>query len=121
MPKILMLMFASLVLCTSRAIADGLKISVIGAGKVGGTLGTLWVKAGHSVMFSSRHPEELTDLVKRAGPNARAGGGQRPGDSRFRRRQPGPGTRCPVGARQRLRAGHFPAGARQGRFAERPA
>ena len=73
MPGILFLMFASLVLCTSQAMADALKISVIGAGKVGGTLGTLWVKAGHSVMFSSRHPEELTDLVKSAGPNARAG------------------------------------------------
>ena len=73
MPGILFLIFASLVLCTSQAMADALKISVIGAGKVGGTLGTLWVKAGHSVMFSSRHPEELTDLVKSAGPNARAG------------------------------------------------
>ena len=73
MPRILFLMFASLVLCTSQAMADTLKISVIGAGNVGGTLGTLWIKAGHSVMFSSRHPEELADLVKRAGANARAG------------------------------------------------
>ncbi|MEX5669045.1 NAD(P)-binding domain-containing protein, partial [Pseudomonas neuropathica] len=62
-----------MVLCSSQALADTLKISVIGAGNVGGTLGTLWVKAGHSVMFSSRHPEELADLVKAAGPNARAG------------------------------------------------
>ncbi|WP_166360297.1 NADPH-dependent F420 reductase [Pseudomonas akapageensis] len=71
--RTLFLMFAGLVLCTSQAMADPLKISVIGAGKVGGTLGTLWVKAGHSVMFSSRHPEALTDLVKAAGPNAQAG------------------------------------------------
>jgi predicted dinucleotide-binding enzyme len=73
MARIVFLMIASLFLCTSQAMAAPLKISVIGAGNVGGTLGTLWVKAGHSVMFSSRHPEELTDLVKTAGGNARAG------------------------------------------------
>jgi len=71
--KVPSLAFAGMVLCASQAMADTLKISVIGAGNVGGTLGTLWVKAGHSVMFSSRHPEELTDLVKAAGPNSRAG------------------------------------------------
>lgn len=71
--RFVFLMFASLALCTSQAMADSLKISVIGAGNVGGTLGTLWVKAGHSVMFSSRHPEELKELVKSAGPNAQAG------------------------------------------------
>jgi 3-hydroxyacyl-CoA dehydrogenase len=69
MSRLLFLVFAGLILCTSQALADTLKISVIGAGNVGGTLGTLWVKAGHSVMFSSRHPEELQDLVKAAGPN----------------------------------------------------
>ncbi|VVO36110.1 NADPH-dependent F420 reductase [Pseudomonas fluorescens] len=73
MSRTLFLTFAGLVLCASQAMGDTLKISVIGAGNVGGTLGTLWVKAGHSVMFSSRHPEELADLVKTAGPNARAG------------------------------------------------
>lgn len=73
MRRILFLMFAGLVMCTSQVLAETLKISVIGAGNVGGTLGTLWVKAGHSVMFSSRHPEELADLVKSAGANARAG------------------------------------------------
>jgi predicted dinucleotide-binding enzyme len=73
MHRILFLMFAALVMCASQVMADTLKISVIGAGNVGGTLGTLWTKAGHSVMFSSRHPEELADLVKRAGANARAG------------------------------------------------
>lgn len=73
MPRILFLMFAGMVMCASQVIADTLKISVIGAGNVGGTLGTLWVQAGHSVMFSSRHPEDLTDLVKSAGPNAQAG------------------------------------------------
>ena len=30
-----------------------LRIGVIGSGKIGGTIGALWVKAGHSVLFSS--------------------------------------------------------------------
>src|SRR5690349_1908363 len=50
-----------------------LKIGVIGAGHIGGTIGGLWTKAGHPVFFSSRHPEELQDLVARLGPLARAG------------------------------------------------
>jgi 8-hydroxy-5-deazaflavin:NADPH oxidoreductase len=50
-----------------------LKLGFIGAGREGGALGTLFAKAGHPVMFSSRHPETLTDLVTGAGPNAKAG------------------------------------------------
>ena len=49
------------------------KIATIGAGREGGALGALFVKAGHPVMFSSRHPEELKDLVAGLGPLARAG------------------------------------------------
>jgi predicted dinucleotide-binding enzyme len=49
------------------------KIGVIGAGHIGGTIGGLWVKAGHPVLFSSRHPEELRDLVTRLGPLAQSG------------------------------------------------
>jgi 8-hydroxy-5-deazaflavin:NADPH oxidoreductase len=50
-----------------------LKLGFIGAGREGGALGTLFAKAGHPVMFSSRHPETLTDLISSAGPNAKAG------------------------------------------------
>jgi 8-hydroxy-5-deazaflavin:NADPH oxidoreductase len=50
-----------------------LKIATIGAGHIGGTLGTLWVKTGHPVMFSSRHPQELKGLVDGLGPLAHAG------------------------------------------------
>jgi 8-hydroxy-5-deazaflavin:NADPH oxidoreductase len=50
-----------------------LHLGFIGAGREGGALGTLFAKAGHKVMFSSRHPETLTDLVASAGPNAKAG------------------------------------------------
>jgi predicted dinucleotide-binding enzyme len=49
------------------------KIGVIGSGHIGGTIGGLWVKAGHPVFFSSRHPEELKDLVTSLGPLAQAG------------------------------------------------
>jgi 8-hydroxy-5-deazaflavin:NADPH oxidoreductase len=50
-----------------------MRIGIIGSGKIGGTVGGLWVKAGHPVLFSSRHPEELADLVKGLGPLAKAG------------------------------------------------
>lgn len=50
-----------------------LKIGTIGAGREGGALGTLFAKQGHPVMFSSRRPEELKDLVASAGPTAQAG------------------------------------------------
>jgi predicted dinucleotide-binding enzyme len=61
-----------------RAIAQAtggtkLRIGVIGSGHIGGTIGGLWVKAGHPVLFSSRHPEELKELVAGLGPLARAG------------------------------------------------
>ena len=42
----------------SMAVGDNsLKIGIIGAGKIGGTLGELWAKAGHRVYLSSRHPD----------------------------------------------------------------
>ncbi len=50
-----------------------LRIGVVGSGRIGGTIGGLWVKAGHPVLFSSRHPEELKDLVAQLGPLAQAG------------------------------------------------
>jgi predicted dinucleotide-binding enzyme len=50
-----------------------LKIGIIGSGRQGGAIGLLWAKAGHEVLFSSRHPEALGDLVAQAGPKARAG------------------------------------------------
>jgi predicted dinucleotide-binding enzyme len=55
------------------AAGSKMKIGIIGAGHIGGTIGELWVKAGHPVFFSSRHPEELKDLVARLGSLAQAG------------------------------------------------
>jgi len=50
-----------------------LPIGTIGAGHIGSTIGGLWIKNGHKVLFSSRHPEELKDLVAGLGPLAQAG------------------------------------------------
>jgi predicted dinucleotide-binding enzyme len=50
-----------------------MRVGVIGSGHIGGTIGGLWVKVGHPVFFSSRHPEELSDLVAGLGANAQAG------------------------------------------------
>jgi len=58
----------------TRAPAQSkLRIGVIGSGHIGGTIGGLWVKAGHPVLFSSRHPDELKDLVTSLGELAKAG------------------------------------------------
>lgn len=55
--------------------ADGrkLRIGTIGSGNVGGTLGEVWVKAGHEVMFSSRSLDHDKALAAKLGPRARAG------------------------------------------------
>jgi len=53
--------------------AAKVKIGVIGSGHIGSTIGGLWIKAGHQVLFSSRHPEELKSLVEGMGPLAKAG------------------------------------------------
>ena len=50
-----------------------LSISTIGAGREGGALGALFVKAGHRVMFSSRHPDTLKGLADELGLLARVG------------------------------------------------
>src|SRR5262249_19694290 len=52
---------------------DKLRIGVIGSGHIGGAIGGLWVKAGPPWLFSSRHPEELKDLVATLGSLARNG------------------------------------------------
>ena len=57
----------------AQTTGSPLKIGIVGAGREGGALGTLFVKAGHPVMFSSRHPDNLKDLVGGLGPLAKAG------------------------------------------------
>jgi predicted dinucleotide-binding enzyme len=50
-----------------------MKIGIVGSGRVGGTLGGVWVKKGHEVMFSSRNIEHDKALAAKLGPNACAG------------------------------------------------
>jgi predicted dinucleotide-binding enzyme len=60
-------------LAFSQSTPAKLKIGVIGFGHIGSTIGGLWIKAGHQVFFSSRHPEELKSMVDGLGPLAKAG------------------------------------------------
>ncbi|MFB3818593.1 MAG: NADPH-dependent F420 reductase [Candidatus Methylomirabilales bacterium] len=50
-----------------------MNIGIVGSGKIGGVVGKLWARAGHKVLFSSRHPERLDALVREAGQNASRG------------------------------------------------
>jgi len=51
----------------------GVRIGIIGAGMIGATMAKLWVDAGHHVMVSSRHPDDLQSLVQGLGDRASAG------------------------------------------------
>ncbi len=50
-----------------------MRIGIIGAGTMGGGLGLHWANAGHQILFSSRNPDQLMDLVQSAAPMASAG------------------------------------------------
>lgn len=50
-----------------------MQIGIVGAGLIGGTLATLFTRAGHEVaLANSRGPETLADTVAELGPRARA-------------------------------------------------
>jgi len=57
------------------ALAQGkpVKIGVIGSGKIGSTLGGLWAKAGHEIMFSDRDAEVAKRVAGEVGARGRAG------------------------------------------------
>lgn len=57
----------------TMAERNSMRIGIVGAGKVGGSLGKTWVRAGHQVLFSSRHPNRLKVLIEEAGPGAHCG------------------------------------------------
>src|SRR5450756_2147233 len=60
----------------ARAASDAtgkMKIGIVGSGRIGGTLGGIWVKAGHEVMFSSLDLDRDKALAASLGSNARAG------------------------------------------------
>ena len=50
-----------------------MKIGIIGTGEIGSALARHWGKAGHQLVISSRHPEQLQSLAKEIGPNVRVG------------------------------------------------
>src|SRR5438045_2930294 len=67
-----------LVLCAAMALPafaqrKPMKIGVIGSGRIGSTIGGLWVKAGHEVMFSDRDPEVAKKVAAELGSRAKAG------------------------------------------------
>jgi predicted dinucleotide-binding enzyme len=71
------IMAVSAILAPLRALAQAaggkLRVGIIGSGHIGSTIGGLWVKAGDPVLFSSRHPEQLKELVAGLGPLAQNG------------------------------------------------
>ncbi len=71
------LAFASSPLLAQAGLAEregrALRIGIIGSGTMGGAIGLLWAEAGHQVLFSSRNPDQLMDLVQAAAPRASAG------------------------------------------------
>ena len=67
------LMIEGLPLTARAANAGKVKIGIVGSGRVGGGIGSVWVKAGHEVMFSSRHIEHDKALAAKLGANAYAG------------------------------------------------
>ncbi|MGH8255385.1 MAG: NADPH-dependent F420 reductase [Steroidobacteraceae bacterium] len=59
---------------TTYGPVDGvMRIGIIGAGKQGGTLASLWADAGYQVMISSRNPKELQSLAQSIGHGVRVG------------------------------------------------
>ena len=57
------------------AAAPGKKIGIIGSGRIGGTLGEFWAKAGYQVMFSDTNPDTVKALVDRV-PGSKSGTAQ---------------------------------------------
>ena len=53
--------------------AHPMKIGIIGTGEIGGALARHWGVAGHQLLISSRHPEQLQALAKELGPNVKVG------------------------------------------------
>jgi predicted dinucleotide-binding enzyme len=80
MKTIALVLFASLLTMAAgatdapaRRSAHPMKVGIIGAGGIGGALARHWAAAGHQIMISSRHPEQLQSLVQELGPNVKAG------------------------------------------------
>lgn len=53
--------------------AHPMKIGIIGTGDIGGALARHWGAAGHQLLISSRHPEQLQALASEIGANVKVG------------------------------------------------
>ena len=53
--------------------AHPMKIGIIGVGEIGSALARHWSAAGHPLLISSRHPEQLQAFAKELGPNVKVG------------------------------------------------
>lgn len=75
--RVLILCLAVLAWCNPAVTAGAqevkYKIGIIGTGNIGGALARHWVRAGHEVLISSRHPDELEPLAEELGSRATAG------------------------------------------------
>lgn len=68
------LLYGGVTLAALPALAaPRLKIGVIGAGRIGGTLAKLWAEAGYKVMISARTMEEVQKLAAEIGHGVTAG------------------------------------------------
>ena len=57
----------------AQAQSDSLRIGIIGTGNIGGALARHWAAAGHSLVISSRNPDQLEPLADELGARVRAG------------------------------------------------
>ena len=72
--RVFLFLVVALAAAASCAFAQQpLKIGVIGSGRIGSTLGGLWAKAGHEVMFSDRDAEQARKTAESVGARARSG------------------------------------------------
>jgi predicted dinucleotide-binding enzyme len=75
--SLLMAALLPIALCAAGAevpkTTHPLKIGIIGTGDIGGALARHWGAAGHQLLISSRHPEQLQALAKEIGPNVKVG------------------------------------------------
>jgi predicted dinucleotide-binding enzyme len=71
--RVFLLTLAAVAVFHPALAQQPMKIGVIGSGRIGSTIGGLWVKAGHEVMFSDRDPEAVKRAIADLGPRAKSG------------------------------------------------
>ena len=67
-----LLAVAAASLAPAFAQSRSMKIGVIGSGRIGSTIGALWAKAGHEVMFSDRDADQVKRAIDALAPELKA-------------------------------------------------